>query len=178
MAGPTSAGTTATGAASQLAVNSRALQPATASSKAPNAKILRRSPPLWTFPRLDGSAVPMSHLTPMVGSTVWPGGHARGNSYARVYPPTWRKLAGVGRTSGFIPTWASPLFRHKTRRSPVMWRLALFSTVSQPGNIAMPRITGNMNRPSGPTIFTGSWLAAPQLAEPAVAHIIAEVSRS
>ena len=27
------------------------------------------------------------------------------------------------------------------------------------GNIAMPRITGNMNRPSGPTIFTGSWLA-------------------
>src|SRR5262245_9659875 len=27
------------------------------------------------------------------------------------------------------------------------------------GNSAMPRITGNMNRPSGPTIFTGSWLA-------------------
>ena len=44
-----------------------------------NAKILRRGRPLWTLPRLDGSAVPMSHLTPIVGSTVWPGGHAREN---------------------------------------------------------------------------------------------------
>src|SRR4051794_15191508 len=78
--GPTSAAATATGAASQLAVEHVvALQPATASSNAPNPKILRGSPLLWTFPRLDGSALPMSHLTPVVGSAVWPGGYARGN---------------------------------------------------------------------------------------------------
>ena len=80
------------------------LQPATASSKAPNPKILRRSPPLWTFPRLDGSAVPMSHLTPMVGSTVWPGGHARGNKSRQEFTPNVAKVSGrLAATSDFIP---------------------------------------------------------------------------
>src|SRR4029077_11846930 len=96
VAGPTSAGTTATGAASQLAVEQVvALQPATARNKARNPKILRMNPLLWTLPRLDGSVVPMAHLTPILaqqcGREVTRRKNKAGQEFAGQHGESWRR---------------------------------------------------------------------------------------
>src|SRR5262249_52974969 len=70
--------TTGTASVAQSGVEQVVLQPVIMSSKAPKAKIVRRGRTLWPLRWLDELTVPMSHLTPMVGSTVWPGRHARG----------------------------------------------------------------------------------------------------
>ena len=70
--------------------------------------ILRRSPPLRTFPRLDGSVVPMSHLTPITDPTLWPGGHAGGNKSRQEFTPNVAKVSGRLPATSDFPNGLAP----------------------------------------------------------------------
>jgi|RhiMetdeSRZDD1v2_1073273.scaffolds.fasta_scaffold141143_2 hypothetical protein len=67
---------------------------------------------------------------------------------------TWTRHQSVGRRE--LPPWHG---RPEVYRASDCSVSSYFSTVSSrmiTGSMAIPRITGNMNKPSGPTIFTGS----------------------